>query len=272
MTDDTQTSAPAEVEPVEAPEQQPGEAQEAQPVETGEEGQPQAGDQEPEARKGNGIQKRISELVRQRKEAEAEAARVKARLAEFEAQQQKDAGEAQKAPALADFESYDDYVVALAEYKAAETFRRQQKQASAKQQEILEQRRQAALAQEWQAKVAEARATLPDFDAVAFREDVVISDAVRDALLDSDMGARLAYHLGKNPDMAARLSVLPPVSVAREIGRLEATLASQPVTTPTKAPEPPKPVKGSASAEKDPDKMTDAEWFAWREKQLRSRK
>jgi thioester reductase-like protein len=196
---------------------------------------------------------------------------LKQRLAEIDAKPDGESKDNQP-PKLADFESYDDYVAALAEHKALLAFSRQQAQASSKAQEVVEQRRQSAIAQEWQAKVAEAREQLPDFDAVAFREDVVISDAVRDALLDSDMGARLAYHLGKNPDIAVRLSMLPPVSVAREIGRMEVQLSSQPAVSPTKAPEPPSPVKGSQKAEKDPDKMTEAEWFAWREKQLRSRK
>jgi hypothetical protein len=53
----------------------------------------------------------------------------------------------------------------------------------------------------------------------------------------------LAYHLGANPKEAERISRLPPLLQAKEIGRIEAKLAADPPTKKTSsAPSPISPV------------------------------
>jgi hypothetical protein len=46
------------------------------------------------------------------------------------------------------------------------------------------------------------------------------------ALLTSEHGPAIMYQLAKSPAELARISALPPLDAAREIGRLEAKLAS----------------------------------------------
>jgi hypothetical protein len=59
----------------------------------------------------------------------------------------------------------------------------------------------------------------------------------------SDIGPDLVYHLGSNPKEADRISRLAPILQAKEIGRLEARLAENPVQKRTSgAPEPISPV------------------------------
>lgn len=45
------------------------------------------------------------------------------------------------------------------------------------------------------------------------------------AIVESDLGPDLAYHLAKNPAEARRIAALSPISQVREIGRLEARLS-----------------------------------------------
>jgi hypothetical protein len=95
----------------------------------------------------------------------------------------------------------------------------------------------------------------------------------------SDIGPDLAYYLGSNPKEADRISRLSPYLQAKEIGRLEAKLVSEPVTKRvTNAPEPIQPGKPrSASAPSfdttDPrsiKSMTASQWIeAERQRQMK---
>jgi hypothetical protein len=64
----------------------------------------------------------------------------------------------------------------------------------------------------------------------------------------SDLGPDLAYWLGSNPKEAERISRLSPLLQAREIGKIEAKLGSEPVQKKTtSAPEPIRPVSARAA-------------------------
>ena len=72
------------------------------------------------------------------------------------------------------------------------------------------------------------------------------------AISESEHGPAVAYHLGKNPDLSRRWASLDPVSLFKELGRLEATL-SAPAVVPqpkpvTQAPAPITPVQQAATA------------------------
>jgi hypothetical protein len=63
------------------------------------------------------------------------------------------------------------------------------------------------------------------------------------AIQYSEIGPDLAYHLGANPKEAERISRLPPILQAKEIGKLEAKLATNPpVKKTTSAPTPISPI------------------------------
>jgi hypothetical protein len=64
----------------------------------------------------------------------------------------------------------------------------------------------------------------------------------------SDMGPDLAYWLGTNPKEADRISRLSPLLQAREIGKIEAKLGTNPIVKPTtSAPAPISPVTARTS-------------------------
>jgi len=86
----------------------------------------------------------------------------------------------------------------------------------------------------------------------------------------SDVGPDIAYHLGTNPKEADRISKLPPILQAKEIGRIEANLANNPpVKRSSSAPAPIAPVTARSSGSPaydttDPRStktMTDSQWI-----------
>ncbi len=266
MTDETQveaTSTPETVEQVET-------AQADTVAEQAE--SPQAVDsptEKPdEGKKKAGIEKRISELTAKRREAEARAIAAEQRLAEALGAGNED----DKAPSLDDFNSYDEFVDARARYVARQEFKAQQRESIEASRSAAHGQREEVLKAEFAAKVDDARSRMADFDAVAFNPNVPVTAAMQAAILESDMSADIAYYLGKNPEAAYRMTSMSPLSVAREIGRIEQTILSTPVNIKaTSAPDPIRPVNQRAPAAKNPDEMTDQEYFAWRKAQKTAR-
>jgi hypothetical protein len=82
----------------------------------------------------------------------------------------------------------------------------------------------------------------------ALRRMPQLNGAVQDVILASEIGPRIADHLGANPTELARLSALPPHLIGRELGRLEARLetpAAPKAKTVTDAPEPAPTLRGA---------------------------
>ena len=107
---------------------------------------------------------------------------------------------------------------------------------------------------EWQSRLDAAKTELPDYEDMVASSDVQVSDAVRDAILESDVGPRILYHLAENPDVAEKLNAGSMISALRQIGKLEAQFEkketpvaeSKPSVARSKAPAPINPIKGSS--------------------------
>ena len=54
---------------------------------------------------------------------------------------------------------------------------------------------------------------------------------MRDAILESEVGPKILYHFAKNPDEAERIGKLSVAKALKELGKLEATLQTNPVKT-----------------------------------------
>jgi hypothetical protein len=116
-----------------------------------------------------------------------------------------------------------------------------------------DQRRQAEQAergkvQTWQSRLSSAAAELADFDAVAFNADLPVSRVMGDAIMESELGPQLLYHLGSHPEEAARISKLSPVSQVRELGKIEASLAKPEASAAAEEENPPTSVISKAPA------------------------
>ena len=91
---------------------------------------------------------------------------------------------------------------------------------------------------------------------------------------ESDLGADVAYFLGKNPAKAAEIAGLTPMKAARELSRIESELAARPKATPSKALEPISPVgvRGKASSSSLPSDSDDIDtWMRKEQARMRAR-
>ncbi len=209
------------------------------------------------------IERRFSEITKQREAARAEAQKereareaLEARLKELEgkvnppAKAQDDFG---PEPKPEEFNDMFEYAKALAEYTADKKLMERDRQEADR--KAAEQRAQ--FEKSWADRVNAARSELPDFDDMVQSSDVSISDPVRDAIMDSDVGPQILYHLAENPDFAKKLGEGSVISALRQIGRLEAQFektapkASAPEVKSTavksKAPAPITPIRGAVS-------------------------
>jgi hypothetical protein len=116
----------------------------------------------------------------------------------------------------------------------------------------------------------DARAKYEDFEQVAYNPKLPITTVMAETIQLSDVGPDLAYYLGSNPREAERISRLTPYSQAKEIGRLEAKIASEPILRKTtSAPPPIAPISGRGSGASSYDttdprsikNMSTSEWI-----------
>ena len=204
----------------------------------------------------------------------AEKADLERKLAESEAKrkQLEDPDSVGKKPVEGNFASYEDYQAALSAWHAMSAMddrqrKQTEKEVEARKLEIKRaaEREQQAVQEAWAEQVAEAKKRYADFDEVIQRPDVPISTEVAQIVARMDSGTDVAYYLCQNPDEARRISGLPPVQAALELGRLEARLSLPKARTVTKAPDPLSPVTPKATVASDPQKMSAAEYRVWRE-------
>ena len=199
-----------------------------------------------------------------RKEAEAELYR---RMSEQPRQEQAKPAQQEQAPQRDQYESYEEYLEARAEWRADQKVKaalaeQQQREAARTQHQSEAQKVKA-----FEANLNKARESIADFDDVIDSAgDVPVTQTMRDAILESDVGALLTYHLAKNPAEAQRIAQLSPVAQIKALGAIEATLQAKPTPQVSKAPSPIKPLGGGSGGARDPSKMTMDEYIAWRNK------
>jgi hypothetical protein len=255
---DTVTAEPIEAEQGEQPEAKAAGA---------DEGDDDEADGEQPKKKG-GFQRRITKLTTEKRELEARLAALTAgKPAEKPAETPKaDAGDGK--PQLEKCASYEEYVEALTDWTLAQ----REAAAAEKAKADAAKAEQAELAKSWQARQDATRAKYSDYDEVVGQE-IPITQVMQQALLESDHGAELAYWLGSNPEEANRIAKLGPVSAIKALAKIEDSLSGGSAEPPAKpkprassAPEPISPLGARSSASvKDPDKMSFAEFKAWRE-------
>lgn len=205
--------------------------------------------------KGDGVQKRIDELTRARREAERQAEYWQGVATQTAPEAQGDK------PSRDDYAEQDDYIEALTEWKAEQAVTRVQREQAA---QSANHARQSA----WEAREAQTKASIPDYDAVVPVSTVPIKPHVVEALMDADAGPSLAYHLAKNPDVAARLNAMTPTRAAIELGRIETTLTAPAVKVPSNAPTPITPITPQASGRTvDLSKASMEDYIAERKRQ-----
>lgn len=205
--------------------------------------------------KGDGVQKRIDELTRARREAERQAEYWQGVATQTAPEAQGDK------PSRDDYAEQDDYIEALTEWKAEQAVTRVQREQAA---QSANHARQSA----WEAREAQTKASIPDYDAVVPVSTVPIKPHVVELLMESDMGPSLAYHLAKNPDVAAKLNNMSERRAGIELGILQTTLTAPAVKVPSNAPTPITPITPQASGRTvDLSKASMEDYIAERKRQ-----
>jgi hypothetical protein len=104
-------------------------------------------------------------------------------------------------------------------------------------------------------RVEDAREVIADFDQVmGTMKGVNVRNEVIEEIMSSDKSALLSYHLAQNPEKLQAMNTMSARELAREMGRLEATVQLPSAKKQTTAPPPPSTLRGGAapsSAESD---------------------
>jgi hypothetical protein len=262
-----------------APAEPQVEAEQSEPSETAEEATAA------EDRKQNPkLEKRFSDLTKQREAARQEAQRereareaLEARLKDLEnkANPVKDEPKFDEEPKPEQFTDMYEYAKALTDYKVDQRLQEEkQKEAVAK----AEAERQKVI-NTWAKRVEAAKTEMPDFEAMVGSADVVVSNEVRDAIFESDVGPRILYHLAENPEIAEKLQGMTLTRALATIGKLEAQFEkTEPQTKPavgkSKAPAPINPIKASANGpitDLDSNRQFHGSYQAWKAARLAGR-
>ena len=252
--------------PVEAAPAEPTEVSETTTVDPVDEAKPA------EERKQNPkIERRFSEITKQREAAKQEAERERQARLELENKVRELEGklsppapqeptEADPKPKPEQFSDMFEYAEALAEWTADKKIQEQKVKEAAQK---AEQERQKLL-DTWSTRVQDFRAKTPDFDDMVASSDVVVNDDIRDAILESDVGPKILYHLAENEELAKKIAGMSERAALKEIGKLEARFEkTEPEVKPVKksnAPAPVTPLK-AVSGVADVKLDTDGKWY-----------
>jgi len=188
-------------------------------------------------------QERIDELTAARREAEREAEYWRSRATQApQTAPQAQTGDGKPDPADFTDGAYDPaYIDAMTDWKAEQAVEKRFSQREA-------QSRVQSAVEAFDAKVA---AEYPDGEPAgitALRRAPVLPQTIVDLVTTSEVGPKLAEHLGDNPRDLARLSALAPHLQGRELAKLEQKLAGPlaiPPKTATDAPEPAPTLRGN---------------------------
>ena len=234
--------------------QEPTEAEsvkeDSEPEQVEAQSEPEAKEDAREQKRGDKLNKRFDKVTKRAQQAEAEARELREKLQSYEARvnpQEQPKTVIEGKPTASQFNDAFEYAEALAEWSAENALRqRDEQEASRKAQEAQEK-----LTKAWSEKIAKAKENLPDFDRMVKSSDIVISDPIRDSIVDSDVGPQLLYHLATNEDFAKELTEMPVAKALKQLGKLEAQFeakdtpkAEKKNVSSSKAPEPIKPLSG----------------------------
>lgn len=182
-------------------------------------------------------------------------------------------GTAEGKPNPETFDSHKEYIEALTEWTTEQKLNQRDQKAEIARLETD----RATKVDAYRSRENDFREKVADYDEVIGEvNDVQLSPALTELLLESDNSSEIVYTLAKDPAEFKKLNSMGPLAVAREFGKLESRL-SKPQTQEiqnkvTKAPKPPTPVgsKGG-NVDKDPDQMPYQEYKQWRESKLKRR-
>lgn len=222
-----------------------------------------------EAKKESRRQRSNARKQQQLADARAEAKYLREQLAAKD----RAAPQASDEPKRDQFDDYESYARAAARWDAKQVVADELKTRDAQQQGREQQNRQAQgnaeLAKSWTTREAEFQKATKDYDAVVtpFLEEELqdLHPSARQAIVESELGPQLLYHLASHPSEAERISGLSPARQTAELGKLELSLPK--TVKVSSAPPPATPLGSGRAGTTDLSKMSDAEYKAARKAQ-----
>lgn len=188
----------------------------------------------------------------------------------------------EKPPTRDQFESYEAFLDAKAEYTGKRAAHEYRQKAEAEQRARAEQETAAERIRTFQAKVNEKYPDLAErAESIAHVE---MPSGMGDAIAESDLGPDILNHFANNPKDFERIAALSSSAAIREVGRLEARLeaaqkkpepaaAANEAKKPSAAPAPLKPVGGSTpKGDDEPSHDNPDAWKKWRDRQVAIRR
>lgn len=173
-------------------------------------------------------------------------------------------------PKEEDFEKYDQFIDALTDWKVDQKLEAQSKEVQEKEIDG----RTAEAEKEFKGKLDEGRERYSDFEEVAMDVNVPITQGMVQILHETENPADIAYYLGKNRKECRTIANMTPFQAAKVIGKIEAEIKIElekkppvilkPEKKVTSAPTPIKTIGSREVVTKDPEKMTQPEYEAWR--------
>jgi hypothetical protein len=196
------------------------------------------------------LEKRFSELTKQREQAKAEAQAerqqreaLETRLRALEQQAVPQVQNIDEEPQPGQFQDAFEYAKALAQFSTERALKERDQQEANKK---LNEERQKTI-QSWSAKLEKMKAEMPDYDDIVSTANVTVSDDIRDSILESDVGPRILYHLAEDLEFAQKIAAMPTRKALVEIGKLEKLYerneAKQETVVKSRAPAPIKPLR-----------------------------
>ena len=226
------------------------------------------------------LERRFSEITKQRESAREEARRERQAREDLETKVRDLEAKIQpKAEPVAETEPMPEQFSDMYEYaKALTDYRVEQRLTEEKQKEVQAKvaAEHAKLIDTWGQRVKAAKAEMPDFDDMINSTDVTVSNEVRDAIFESEVGPRILYHLAENPDFAVKLQGMTLTAALKAIGKLEGQYEKTEPQTKTvvgksKAPAPINPIRSAANG-RDVNLTSDGQFHgsyqAWRAARL----
>lgn len=224
-----------------------------------------------------GVQKRIDRAVKEKYEAQARTKMLEERLNQLEQRQQPQQQVQQQVhqgePKLDDYQSYEDFIAAKAEYIADARVNNTLQEAQRRNAVEREQYSRQQAVEAFNSRVATATAELPDFEEVIADSNIPMPVHIEQAIYDSDVGPHLAYYLATHPDEAIAISKQHPISAVRSLGRIEEKISNGSFKKAQKseAPAPISPAGTKTKITKNPSEMSQEEFNKWRQGYIKKR-
>lgn len=201
--------------------------------------------EQPEKPKKDRLNRRFSELTAHKRAAQAEAHSVRELIRDITGEEP---------PKPSDFKTPEEYNAAMAELREKVAPYKAMEKKAERTIDNIDQEYMTTLGEGWAEKVAEVSATHKDWQAVVSAAKVPLTPELTMAIMESEVGPQIAYHLAKNPDEAYEIASLSPIGQARRIGQLESKIQSGGIKPPevpvSKAKPPVAPVVGDGAKPK----------------------